>query len=274
MLKYKYLLLDLDGTLLNQYEQISETTLLALNKLMAEGTKIVLISSRPYRLMIQYKDMLCLSSDSIMVCRDGLSIYNGDGQLIHQEKLMQSIDLKNIIHSIPHAEVSAFTEREDYLIPSSFIKYFVCKLFFFVSKNKRLRVVRRVPKEIMNIEKIIIRTSVEFDVWRMKINQYEIFRMKDGTYQVNTAGVTKYSAICYLVQEGLFSLEDVLYFGDDDNDRQCFENLPNCVAMGNAIDELKKLALFVTKKNTEDGVAYAIDKLLWNESTMEVLHKR
>ncbi|MEQ8197583.1 MAG: HAD hydrolase family protein, partial [Clostridiaceae bacterium] len=34
------------------------------------------------------------------------------------------------------------------------------------------------------------------------------------------------------------------------------------IAMGNAKDELKEIANYITKTNEEDGVAYALDKFI------------
>ncbi|MEG2505025.1 MAG: HAD hydrolase family protein, partial [Carnobacterium sp.] len=39
------------------------------------------------------------------------------------------------------------------------------------------------------------------------------------------------------------------------------------VAMGNATEEVKNVAQFVTKSNHENGVAYAVEKFVLNEET-------
>lgn len=44
-----------------------------------------------------------------------------------------------------------------------------------------------------------------------------------------------------------------------------FEEAGHRIAMGNAIDELKHMSMFITKSNDENGVAYFINKLLENE---------
>ena len=57
------------------------------------------------------------------------------------------------------------------------------------------------------------------------------------------------------------SLDSVLYIGDDYNDLECFLNIPCTVAMGNAVEVVKRQASFITKNNNEDGVAFALNKL-------------
>ncbi|GAF36351.1 promiscuous sugar phosphatase YidA, haloacid dehalogenase-like phosphatase family [Lentilactobacillus farraginis DSM 18382 = JCM 14108] len=48
--------------------------------------------------------------------------------------------------------------------------------------------------------------------------------------------------------------------GDQGNDLTMIEYAGTGVAMGNAIDEVKAAATVITKPNSEDGVAYAINK--------------
>ena len=66
-MKYKLLVLDVDGTLLNSEKEISKRTLAALLKVQQMGVRIVLASGRPtYGLMPLAKEALfCL----IMVAR-------------------------------------------------------------------------------------------------------------------------------------------------------------------------------------------------------------
>lgn len=47
-------------------------------------------------------------------------------------------------------------------------------------------------------------------------------------------------------------------FGDGGNDKQMLQHVSLAIAMGNAGDELKSIADFVTKDVDDDGVAYAL----------------
>ena len=59
------------------------------------------------------------------------------------------------------------------------------------------------------------------------------------------------------------NLEDVVVFGDDYNDMIMFDKRWTSIAMGNACDELKEMADFVTKKNVDDGIKYACEYFKW-----------
>ena len=58
-------------------------------------------------------------------------------------------------------------------------------------------------------------------------------------------------------------IEDVVVFGDDYNDLIMFKPEWTSIAMGNACEELKKKADFITKKSTEDGIQYACQYFGW-----------
>ena len=56
--------------------------------------------------------------------------------------------------------------------------------------------------------------------------------------------------------------EEIAAIGDNLNDESMIQAAGTGVAMGNAIPQIKTIASFVTKSNNEDGVAWAIDKIL------------
>lgn len=66
-------------------------------------------------------------------------------------------------------------------------------------------------------------------------------------------------ALCKRLQ---ISLEEVIVFGDSLNDKSMFEVAGYSVAMGNASDELKKIADEVTLDNNSNGIPYALKELL------------
>lgn len=72
----------------------------------------------------------------------------------------------------------------------------------------------------------------------------------------------KYAAVEKVCRDLGLEKDEVAVFGDDFNDMEMLSGYKNSVAMGNAPDELKKISGYVTISNDEDGVAYAIEKIL------------
>lgn len=59
--------------------------------------------------------------------------------------------------------------------------------------------------------------------------------------------------------------EEIISFGDSYNDLEMIKYTGLGVAMGNACDELKDIADYITKLNSEDGVAYVLEELIKND---------
>jgi len=58
--------------------------------------------------------------------------------------------------------------------------------------------------------------------------------------------------------------DQILCFGDGNNDLTMFDESKYGIAMGNAIEALKKKACYITKTNAEDGVAIALEKIFFS----------
>ncbi len=79
-------------------------------------------------------------------------------------------------------------------------------------------------------------------------------------YEAMNKQASKGNAIAELATKLGFASDEVMAIGDQGNDLTMVKFAGTGVAMGNAIDEVKATAQFVTKTNEEDGVAYAIEK--------------
>ncbi|MBQ3434502.1 MAG: HAD hydrolase family protein, partial [Selenomonadaceae bacterium] len=78
--------------------------------------------------------------------------------------------------------------------------------------------------------------------------------------EMSPANITKASGLVELCEFLKIDLSESVAIGDADNDREILQTAGLSVAMGNASDEIKRLADFVTLDNDNDGVAFAIEK--------------
>jgi len=76
----------------------------------------------------------------------------------------------------------------------------------------------------------------------------------------------KGSSITQLLKILNISKEEVLAFGDANNDIALLNNVGWPVAMGNATEKLKSHAKIVTKSNAEDGLAYILENIFLKET--------
>lgn len=71
---------------------------------------------------------------------------------------------------------------------------------------------------------------------------------------------SKEAAVARLCKEAGIDLRNVIAFGDDYNDLGLLQLCGYSVAMGNAVEELKRQADFVTETNDGDGVAIVLEQ--------------
>ena len=58
------------------------------------------------------------------------------------------------------------------------------------------------------------------------------------------------------------TIENTIMMGDSGNDIEAFQSAGNAIAMGNATEEIKKLATEITLDNDHDGIKVIVDKYL------------
>ena len=80
--------------------------------------------------------------------------------------------------------------------------------------------------------------------------------------EINTAGVNKGTGLVNLGKVLGIKREEIMAFGDGDNDIVMLKEAGIGVAMANAEDKVKETADYITLSNEEDGVAEAIEKLV------------
>lgn len=58
------------------------------------------------------------------------------------------------------------------------------------------------------------------------------------------------------------TIENTIMMGDSGNDIEAFQSASKAIAMGNATEEIKKLATEITLDNDHDGIKVIVDKYL------------
>ena len=94
-----------------------------------------------------------------------------------------------------------------------------------------------------------------------KIQGIEISSSWINNLEIMPAGCNKGTAVSELAAALGLAREQVMTFGDYDNDLPMIEWAGMGVAMGNACEKVKSVANFVTRTNAEDGVGWAIRRI-------------
>ena len=90
----------------------------------------------------------------------------------------------------------------------------------------------------------------------------EIVSSWNDNFEVMRNGSTKGDAVRYLANYFGIDKEEVMCIGDSENDLSMIKYAGTGVAMGNASEDIKSVADYVTDTNVNDGVAKAINKFV------------
>ncbi len=247
---------DLDGTLLNSKKEISESNKNAIQKLYLAGHTIVIATARPPR-SIDYKIQKIgvpteniYYNGAIVKCVDGSSFSNSIDKNI----------FKNIFLDIKENDQAAVISIEEN------DRWFSCLCFdfkSFFSVSEYPEIISEIALLQKNPNKILVNSYSKSDYLKEKYNTTcNILETDSKTLiQIMDKTASKEKAISEIVKKYKMSSNDIYCFGDDYNDIEMFKYCKNSVAMGNAISELKSIAMFITDTNDNDGVAkFLIEK--------------
>ena len=248
----KAIFFDIDGTLVSfKTHEIPESTFNALKQLHENGIKLFIATGRG-------KDGLYVLKDFPF---DGYITLNGQycytqDQLVY-ENTIQSQDLKALLdyldaHPFPcgfteeHTkyfnmrdervdEIHSITHNDDHPAGdcSDVVHHKIYQCMCFVDKNEE--------KELMKVMPHCISAR-----W------HPLF------CDISPVGGTKQNGIDQFLQYYNIDLSETMAFGDGGNDIQMLNHVAISVAMGNANDEVKAIADYVTDDVEHDGITNAL----------------
>lgn len=245
--------LDLDGTLLPAgSHQISDRTLGALTKAKNDGHRIFLNTGRPpsglsedaYR-GFPFDGYLC-----------GCSYVKVGGTVILADRLTAN-ELKPIVAHFYGRDIIVLLEGEE----SVRAAYDQTGESGFLPVNEINEIFRICESE--PITKITVRKRLnEEDLAFIRQFADPIPRSDSDCTEVVPRNHSKATVMNLVVDFLALDRETVIAIGDTENDIPMLKAAPLSVAMGNASDEVKKYAKFVTSSAENDGVAEVLEKLL------------
>ena len=271
-MKYKLLVLDVDGTLLNDEREISKRTLAALLKVQQMGVRIVLASGRPtYGLMPLAKTLELGNYGGFVLSYNGCQIIKAqNGEILFERRINPEM--------LPYLEKKArkngfaiFTYHDDTLITDSPDNEYI--------KNEallnNLKIIREdefstaidfAPCKCMLVsdkEKALIGLEQH---WEKRLaGTFDAFRSEPYFLEVVPCGVNKANTLGALLEHLGVTREEVIAVGDGVCDVTMLQLAGMGVAMGHSQDSVKVCADYVTASNEEDGVALAVEKLILAE---------
>lgn len=261
---YRYIAIDLDGTLLDSHKRISQQNADTINRLQSEGVQFIFISGRHYHEIIEPLIANGIADIHYIVSRDGQYIYK-DGNVIYEGSHLFMNDIKSILLISGARHVFCSNNKQDYTIYRS--------TFCFVRawlRNRQGDGTIHLPLILAKLKKCVVGKAIFFNgelkdstICTQMRQNFTIHFVNNREYDVFPKDVNKYASLQWLSKHENIHLDNLLYFGDDYNDIECFEHLPHCVVMGNASDSLKRYSIYPdAPSNNQSGVAVVLEKIM------------
>ena len=265
---YKLLAVDMDGTLLNSNRTISKGNKEAIRKVIEKGVKVVITSGRGLKGLDNFLNEVNLRGENqYLIANNGGTIYrtsdfecidykglNGR-DLVKAHALSKEIGLNMIAYT--HKGAIAAEESEFTRFEKEYVGYTVKILDF----NSDIKADDEITKILFSqTEELLAKKMLEIP--KEFYSEYNVVKTMPIVLEVMNKDCNKGYGVKVLADKLGIKKEEIICIGDQANDIEMITYAGLGIAMGNAIEELKDIAQYITSDNDNDGVAKAIEKFI------------
>lgn len=287
---YKLIAIDLDGTLLNSYGEISNKNREAIKYAIQNDTKVVIASGRDTDSV--KKISLDLGINEFLIAGNGANIFNiKENENIYEnfldkEKALKIIEIcKNnsiffnvytdngIITESINFNVKVFNSENNYKPIEKQTNIEIVQDIYEYIKINEFKILKVIICDENNIifNRIVEKLNKISNIDVLDVEHMSKKVIKDGTKEVKVEyfytevtnkNANKWEAIKFLIDELNINDNEIICIGDNENDRKMIENAGMGVTMAESALAIKNVGNYITASNNEDGVAQAIYKFV------------
>ena len=269
--------LDMDGTLLNNANEITTENKEAIQEAAERGIEVVISTGRPF-VGVHVEELVPLGVHYAITANGG-AVYQMAGQECIFESSMACGKICPIIRELQKKEIhfNAFVNGKRYgetsrlpiidrLVMPEATKKFIRSTTIAVDDMAAF-----LEENGLNVEKMTLNFLEQpdgsfkdrDDVIRLFGRNPYVTYLSGGysNLELTKAGTTKGLGLKFLADYLHIPLEETMAVGDTPNDLDIIRTARVGVAMEHAYEEVKQAADFVTRSNEESGVAHAIRTL-------------
>ncbi len=277
MCKVRIIAVDLDGTLLDPNKHLSKKDAESLQRAAASEIEIVPATGRYYSMMPDEIQNLPYLHYAITV--NGAAVLD-----IRRQKtickaelpLRQALEIMGFLDRLP-VIYDCYMDNQGWMTQS-----FQESVEMFAPDHHYLKLLREkrhpVPelkaflqlrgKDIQKIQCFVRRDTTSEELRKLLRNQFpetSITSSVRNNVEINDPHANKGEALENLASYLRIDVSETMGIGDGLNDISLIQKAGIGVAMGNASDEVKKTADFVTEANNASGVAYCINRYCFSK---------
>ncbi|MDM5317696.1 Cof-type HAD-IIB family hydrolase [Fictibacillus sp. b24] len=282
----KLIAIDMDGTLVNKQLKVTKENSETILKAVEEGHHVVIATGRSYdeaRHALEDAEL-----HLPLICVNGAEIRSPDWEILSSipltfeqyEDIKKILDKEDIYYELYTSKGTytdnrekAFEVMKDIILTSNpeatdddvekaALRRFRLGLVSVVGDFNKL-----MDEEDLEVYKFLAFSSDTAKLQRafqhlQGVGELAVSSSADNNLEITNSEAQKGVALKKYAELKGISLENTMAIGDNYNDVSMLEIAGFPVAMGNAVDEIKEMAAFVTKENDESGVAFAIKRFL------------
>lgn len=286
---YKLVAIDLDGTMLNSYGEVTENTKKTIKQAIDKGIDIIIASGRPIDSIKTIAEEI--NANKYFISGNGALIYDMQKDEIIYDKFMKKEKVLEIIKICEENSIS-YNVYTDKTILATTLKYNV--LYYYKenlkkeeNKKTNISIVQNMYEYVKNMqeEKILKMTICDdnqsiFNSITKKIETIDEIEVLDVSHmsrkvikqgteyipieyyytEISSENVDKWNAIEFLMEKLNIKKDEIIAIGDNINDKKMIENAGLGIAMKGSTPIVLEIAKEITDTNNEDGVAKAIQK--------------
>lgn len=258
----KLVVSDMDGTLLNNDSNVSPRFFNQFNILKKQNIHFVAASGRQYQSIL---DKLHLIKDDISIIAEngGIMKFRNKEHILLQLTPDDINTSVNLLRQIPGAYIVLCGRKSAYIETSN--SDFVSKFRNYYSEYQIVEDLTTVNDDVFLKIAVFHFESSEAHILptaQVLSNKLQVIVSGQNWLDISHAEANKAYALKILQKELGVSKSETMIFGDYNNDLQMLNLGYFSYAMQNAHAEVKKVARFETKSNSEEGVETILDELI------------
>lgn len=263
MKKYKVIVSDYDGTLINSNREITPKTLKAINDFVARGGYFVVCTGRMTAGINHYLQKYNLNI--LLASYNGGELTDLNSGKVYYSKPIDSDICYKVFKKFEELGIQGHCYNNGTFVSTNSNKrldfyqkmqgrepIIVDKISDYILKNKVKSVKLLAFDDKEKLDKHYLEIKNSFPM-------LEVLRSNAEQIDINLKGVTKGKSLHFIADVLKVDFSDILAVGDAGNDLPMLNEASFSVAMGNAEERVKAVCDAVTLDNNSDGIAKLIE---------------
>jgi len=263
-MKYKLMAVDMDGTLLNDRDEITPRTEKAIKALVDKGVVFTLCTGRPVQGVKRYINQLGL--DCPVITYNGAVVVHGKtGEILFSQN-MDTAEARRVYNMAKEKNAMFIVWSQNKLYASELSE----KTAFYenITSTKASLLENFEDLLLAGITKMLWYESPEIldgyieELKRQSFEKTTFTKSREYFLEFFSNKTSKAVAMSKLGEYYNISAQEMIAAGDQTNDLSMIQYAGLGVAMGNAVESVKAVAGYITDTNINEGVAKFIEQIL------------